>query len=436
MPWGDGAFSLVGLVHTLCSRSVQWGLGQFSTAPVRSWDALICTSSAARAVVQGFLERQEAWLGQRLGAQRFERPQLPVIPLGVHPEVWAPAGDAEEAKAQARQQLGIPAEAQVVLLAGRLDLLTKFQPGPLLRTLAELQQQELPQLRLLIYGEAPNAGMAKLWQEGVSAAAPQLPVHWVPGRDASLAAPVRWAADLFVSLADNPQETFGITPLEAMAAGLPCLVSDWDGYRDTVDDAVGRRIPTQLVAGLGEAESRGLLSETLAYDQAVGRLSQGIAVEPRLLYQALRDLLSHPQRLRQMGQAGRRRVEQHYAWAVVIEQWRVLLADLSARRALALAEGGTTTAQLPPWLPDCSTGFGAFATAVRPGNQPLEWAAGMGPQAVSQVLEQPLDQWDQDLCRQLRQLSAGPLQQLDPRVAGWLLKQGLAVPAGPESQQQ
>ena len=31
MPWGDGAFSLVGLVHTLCSRPVQWGLGQFST---------------------------------------------------------------------------------------------------------------------------------------------------------------------------------------------------------------------------------------------------------------------------------------------------------------------------------------------------------------------------------------------------------------------
>ena len=30
------------------------------------------------------------------------------------------------------------------------------------------------------------------------------------------------------------QETFGLTPLEAMAAGLPCVVSDWNGYRDTV----------------------------------------------------------------------------------------------------------------------------------------------------------------------------------------------------------
>ena len=33
------------------------------------------------------------------------------------------------------------------------------------------------------------------------------------------------AADVFLSLSDNIQETFGLTPLEAMAAGLPCLVS-------------------------------------------------------------------------------------------------------------------------------------------------------------------------------------------------------------------
>ena len=42
-----------------------------------------------------------------------------------------------------------------------------------------------------------------------------------------------------MSLADNIQETFGLTPVEAMAAGLPCVMSDWDGYRDTVRDGVG-----------------------------------------------------------------------------------------------------------------------------------------------------------------------------------------------------
>ena len=428
LPWGDAAFSLVGLVHTLCSRPVQWGLGQFSAAPVRPWDALICTSTAARRVVEGFLERQESWLEQRLGAQRFERPQLPVIPLGVHPELWEPPGERRAAQAAARQALGIPEDAQVVLVAGRLDVLTKFHPGPLLRTLAELQQGECPQLRLLIYGEAPNAAMDQLWRAGVQEAAPQLPVHWVAGRDLEQAAPVRWAADLFVSLADNPQETFGITPLEAMAAGLPCLVSDWDGYRDTVTDDVGVRIPTRMIEGLGAEEARSLLSETLAYDQAVGRIGQGIAVDPRALREALAGLLNQPQRLLVFSAAGRRRVEQHYAWAVVIEQWRSLLTDLEQLRRQATEQGLALPGQLPPWLPSCSTGFGSFASTVLPTDQPMAWHAGCGVKQAAERLNQPLDSWDQNLREQLSRLSDGPpsAQELDPRSLGWLLKQGLA----------
>jgi starch synthase len=428
MPWGDGAFSVVGLVHTLCSRPVQWGLGQFTGAPVRSWDALICTSRAARQVVEGFLERQEAWLQQRLGATRFERPQLPVIPLGVHAEAWAPPGGKGAAMAEARQRLGIPSDALVVLLAGRLDVLTKFQPGPLLRTLADLQRQELPNLRLLIYGEAPNPAMEELWRAGVADAAPQLPVHWVPGKQLDRAGPVRWAADLFVSLADNPQETFGITPLEAMAAELPCLVSDWDGYRDTVTSEVGRRIPTHLVEGLGEAQSRGLLSETLAYDQVVGQLSQGIAVDPKELRAGLLDLLRNPQQLRAMGMAGRQRVEQLYAWPVVIEQWRELLSELELRRSEAIAKGETEPAALPPWLPSCSTGFGAFATEVLSADrtQPSRHQRKQLGSSAADLLSKPMDAWDTDLKRELvGWLENDDEQPLSPRARGWLLKQGL-----------
>ena len=60
MPWGDGSFSLIGIVHTLCSRNVQHALGQYTSAPVRPWDALICTSQAARSVVEGFLEARRS----------------------------------------------------------------------------------------------------------------------------------------------------------------------------------------------------------------------------------------------------------------------------------------------------------------------------------------------------------------------------------------
>ena len=42
------------------------------------------------------------------------------------------------------------------------------------------------------------------------------------------------AADLFCSPADNLQETFGLSVLEAMASSLPVVASDWNGYRDLV----------------------------------------------------------------------------------------------------------------------------------------------------------------------------------------------------------
>ena len=62
-------------------------------------------------------------------------------------------------------------------------------------------------------------------------------------------------------MADSIQETFGITRLEAMAAELPCLVNDSDGYRDTIvhacesDEPKGIRIATRMTQSFGTAES-------------------------------------------------------------------------------------------------------------------------------------------------------------------------------------
>ena len=59
--------------------------------------------------------------------------------------------------------------------------------------------------------------------------------HFLDGKNQDVVR-CRWAvADMFLSLVDNPQ-TFGLAPVEAMAAGVPLVVSDWDGYRYTVTD--------------------------------------------------------------------------------------------------------------------------------------------------------------------------------------------------------
>ena len=68
--------------------------------------------------------------------------------------------------------------------------------------------------------------------------APDVSVHFLDGRNPDVVRCCWAASDIFLSLVDNPQETFGLAPVEAMAAGLPVVVSDWDGYRYTVTDGV------------------------------------------------------------------------------------------------------------------------------------------------------------------------------------------------------
>ena len=420
MIYGDGEISLMGVMHTLSSTSIQKEFSQFSSAPIRNWDALICTSRAGRKVVEGFLERQEDYLRWRHGATRFERPQLPLIPLGIDPTAWTPQESSQQARSKARATLNLPAEADLVLVAGRLDFLTKFQPAPLLRVLEELRQSEQPNLELVIYGEAFDDAQLEQWKKGAAQLAPSVPIHWIPGRKTELAGPVRWACDIFVSLADNPQETFGITPLEAMAAGLPCIVSDWDGYRDTVvqpgeaDEATGLRIPTRLQQGLGNPEAIAGVNGVLGDRPTIGNLSQGIAVDPAVLRHSLNELLSDPAQRQAMGEAGQRRVARLYDWKVVIEQWRDLIQELNQRRESAKQSGRTLRPQLPPVRPNTSTAFGCYATEVLPP----DWnPAAPDPELEADYLNNPFQEWDTEL-----------LSSQGPRRRGWWLKQGLVKP--------
>ena len=420
MIYGDGEISLMGLMHTLSGTEVQKALSDFSSAPIRNWDALICTSRAGRSVVEGFLDRQEDYLRWRHRATRFERPQLPIIPLGIDPTNWTPKESRQQARSQARARLNLPADADLLLVAGRLDFLSKFQPAPLFRVLEALRGSEQPKLELVIYGEALNDAQLEKWKKGATQLAPSVPIHWIPGRKRELAGPVRWACDLFVSLADNPQETFGITPLEAMAAGLPCIVSDWDGYRDTIvqpgeaEEATGLRIPTRLQQGLGNPESIACINGAMGNRPAIGLLSQGIAVDPDVLRQSINELLNNPMQRQAMGDAGQRRVARLYDWKNVIEQWRDLIQELARRRESAQQSGQILPPQIPPVRPNISTAFGCYATEVLG----VDWdPPAPDPAVEAEHLNNPFQEWDTSL-----------LSSKSPRRRGWWLKQGLVKP--------
>ena len=64
---GERRYSLCGLTHGIASHADMGAIAGILASPLRSWDALICTSRVVRDGVRGVLERQADYLRARLG---------------------------------------------------------------------------------------------------------------------------------------------------------------------------------------------------------------------------------------------------------------------------------------------------------------------------------------------------------------------------------
>src|SRR6185312_2649949 len=233
---GPGRYSLCGVTHTTATANTMAMIAELYTEPVAPWDALVCTSAAVLETVRLLHEQQADLLRWKLGPQvRLSLPQFPVIPLGVHCDDFA---FTEADKVRAREALDIGPDDIVALFVGRLTFSGKAHPYPIFHGLQAAAERSGRRIVLLQCGWYPNEKIADAYTTGAAAFAPAVRTLTVDGRQAQTRARAWAAADLFVSMSDGIQETFGLTPLEAMAAGLPCVVSDWNGYRETVRDGI------------------------------------------------------------------------------------------------------------------------------------------------------------------------------------------------------
>ena len=323
------AYSLCGVTHTISTHSTNELISAMLAAPVEPWDALICTSSSARSAVQSILANTAEQLRERLRATRFAVPQLPVIPLGVHTGDFA---FGEDTKASARQHLGISAEEIAVLFAGRLIVHGKAHPLPMFLAL-EKAARGFPVV-LILAGKAPLEDILQVFREEARHFCPSVRLVVVDGGDFERYRSAWAAADIFTSLSDNFQETFGITPIEAMSAGLPSVVSDWNGYREGVRDGVdGFRIPTLTLApgsggDLADRYDAGIDN----FDYFSGHTSQFVAVNVELAAEAYRKLISDPALRRQMGNEAQQRARTEFDWSVIFQRYQALWEDLHERR--------------------------------------------------------------------------------------------------------
>ena len=336
----DDAYSIVGTLFAFASASHRERMVESVLAPLQPWDAIVCSSPTLATTIGGVFDRWEEHLRERLGsAVELPRPQLPVIGFGCDVDALAARGDDASARADLRSRLGVGDDEAVVFHLGRLSYYDKAYPQAMFQAVAEARRTTGTGIHFVLAGWFPNGEADRtLYEDAAAHYAPGVTTHFLDGNDQELVSQCWAAADIFLLLSDTILETFGQAVVEAMAAGLPVVVSDWDGYRFIVSDGVdGFLVPTLGAApgALGETLSLLQYVDELPYPSYVGAVAAHTAVNVERAAHALSELVASPALRGQIGAAARRSVRARFDWPVVAQAYVELFDELASLREAA-----------------------------------------------------------------------------------------------------
>jgi glycosyltransferase involved in cell wall biosynthesis len=273
--------------------------------PPVDFDCLVCLSNACKAT---FIETFKCYLRTPDGRPPL---RLEVVPNGTDCSRIQPFDS--ERKRHTRRLFGLSEEGVLVLYLARLTPNSKADLLPLLDAFAEVSgprdlllcvgPENVPGYIQQLVKRAQDLGLGRRFavRERV---------------DHELVPLMYGMADLYVLPTDNVQEAFVTSALEAMAAGLPVLASDWDGIKDSVlDGETGYRVPTYLLPGLENVED---ISPVATFMNTLLLVGQNTWIDPNVFRERLKTLLSSADIRAKLGAAGRLRAET-FTWAAVAE---------------------------------------------------------------------------------------------------------------------
>ncbi|WP_028574380.1 glycosyltransferase family 4 protein [Desulfonatronovibrio hydrogenovorans] len=426
-------FPITSITHSLSYSSYSHQLLKQIWPGWSSRDRIICSSRCGQSVLGNYFD----YLRRSYSLpDNFQPPALEHIPLGIDLQDWITQKTSEKAPASDKVQ---------VLCLGRLSPYSKMDLLPLLKAvqLAGINGLDLKSMKLILAGgvDQKDDTINKL-----SALAANLGLEMMvfasPGDQ--LKNRLLNTADVFVSIADNPQETFGLTLLEAQAAGLPVLASDYNGYRELIRNGEnGFLIPTLGPVQTGYIDD---LAPLIFDSESHLLLAQSCAVDIRDLAKKLTTLIRDPQLRSKMSRKSLANV-QKYDWNCIIQRYLELWDSLNLK-----PESG----QLGDIPHPCHTPYGDIFAGYTSGKW-MDQAVCLSRlgQAVYRKKDFPViysglsHLVTPDGVRMLLFLARSPVKSsiltarlsaamdLDPSVAGlilsWSLKQGLLETCLPET---
>ena len=212
---------------------------------------------------------------------RADPARISIVPCGFNPAEFHPYDRLE-----ARKRLGLPLQEKILLQLGRM--VPRKGVDNVIRALGQLSADER-KVRLVVVGgnsDRPDPSLTPeigRLQAVAREAGVEHRVQFVGRRDRQMLPLYYSASDMFIT---TPwYEPFGITPLEAMACGIPVVGSDTGGLKYSVAEGkTGFLVPPK---------------------------------DPASLARKIIQLLDDPQLAKKMGRNGLRRVRKLFTWKKV-----------------------------------------------------------------------------------------------------------------------
>ncbi|MGI9279300.1 MAG: DUF4135 domain-containing protein [Endozoicomonas sp.] len=315
----SGVFPITGRAHSLNDDTRLSRVRDLIFSPLKPCDSIICSSSAQKTVMKRLLSSASASVSDTVGVAVPYRGQVNLIPLGIEP-AGKESGGQEPAVSSQRK---VPQ----ILCLGRLSAADKMDLHPLLLALNDLiEEGAVTKFQLVIAGagDASSEYVRSLLAQAYEFNLEDY-IRFELSVDDDKREQLMAEADVFVSLSDNVQESFGLAPLEAMRAGIPVILSDWNGYRDLiVSGQEGYLIKTSSADH--DAISRSLSLVSKAQAQLIQ--AQGVAVDIESLKEALSSLLLDENLRKEMSKAAIQRINETFSWPLLIEQYHRLVEAL------------------------------------------------------------------------------------------------------------
>lgn len=370
-------FNFCGLAHAIGGLETGELLERYCLSPSENSDAIVCPSRAVQTAIRSFWDVYGDYLKQRFGTA-FKCPmQLPIIPLGVDIAKYEALSTADK-RAEQRQKLGLGEDDIVLLWVGRLSHAIKAHPLAMFQAAERAAIETGKNVHLVMVGYFVPEDAGPQFRKLAADICTTAKVTFVPHGDPRFPDGLWAAGDIFLSLIDNMQESFGLTPIEAMAAGLPRVISDWDGYRDSVKQGEDGFLvrTTQPPPETGRVLSELLLSGKEMYGGFLAKSALCVAVDQDIATKAIVALINDKSLRKSFAEKAKTRVRATYDWKHIIPAYEALWAELSAKRRAAHKDVAPTTWNVAlPQVPDPFTMYEGYPTAPLNENSVLTVAA-------------------------------------------------------------